>query len=136
MQNVRARSVAAYGAHAMLPETMKASLPCRISSIVLLLFAAGHTLGFRQIESQVGVDSPVQSMIRLESVDTSRLPITNIAAGSRSADQIDIRVDDTAGAKTRMSNQAPFVRFPGEPSGTELYCHFEASSRPSFLASW
>jgi hypothetical protein len=41
---------------------MKASLFYRISSILLLLFAAGHTLGFRQIDPQWGVDSLVQSM--------------------------------------------------------------------------
>ena len=41
---------------------MKASLLYRISSILLLLFAAGHTLGFRQIDPKWGVDSLVQSM--------------------------------------------------------------------------
>ena len=41
---------------------MKASLFYRISSILLLLFAAGHTLGFRQIDPQWRVDSLVQSM--------------------------------------------------------------------------
>ena len=41
---------------------MKASLFYRISSILLLLFAAGHTLGFRQIDRQWRVDSLVQSM--------------------------------------------------------------------------
>jgi len=41
---------------------MKASLLYRISSILLLLFAAGHTVGFRQIDPHWGVDSLVQSM--------------------------------------------------------------------------
>jgi len=41
---------------------MKASLLYRISSILLLLFAAGHTFGFRQIDPNWGVDSLVQSM--------------------------------------------------------------------------
>lgn len=41
---------------------MKASLLYRISSILLLLFAAGHTFGFRQIDPEWGVDSLVQSM--------------------------------------------------------------------------
>ena len=49
-------------AHAILSSTMKASLLYRISSILLLLFAAGHTLGFRQIDPKWGVDSLVQSM--------------------------------------------------------------------------
>jgi len=41
---------------------MKASLLYRIASILLLLFAAGHTVGFRQIDPSWGVDSLVQSM--------------------------------------------------------------------------
>ena len=41
---------------------MKASLLYRIASILLLLFAAGHTLGFRQIDPKWGVDSLIQSM--------------------------------------------------------------------------
>jgi len=41
---------------------MKASLLYRSSSILLLLFAAGHTLGFRQIDPKWSVDSLVQSM--------------------------------------------------------------------------
>jgi hypothetical protein len=49
-------------AHAILSSTMKASLLYRISSILLLLFAAGHTLGFRQIDPKWRVDSLVQSM--------------------------------------------------------------------------
>ena len=46
----------------MVCKTMKASLLYRISSILLVLFAAGHTLGFRQIDPKWGVDSLVQSM--------------------------------------------------------------------------
>jgi hypothetical protein len=42
--------------------TMKASWLYRAASILLLLFAAGHTLGFRQIDPKWGVDSLVQSM--------------------------------------------------------------------------
>jgi hypothetical protein len=41
---------------------MKASLLYRMASILLLLFAAGHTLGFRQIDPKWGVDSLIQSM--------------------------------------------------------------------------
>jgi hypothetical protein len=42
---------------------MKASLLYRTASILLLLFAAGHTFGFRQIDPKWGgVDSLVQSM--------------------------------------------------------------------------
>ena len=41
---------------------MKASSLYRISSILLVLFAIGHTLGFRQIDPAWGVDSLVQSM--------------------------------------------------------------------------
>jgi len=41
---------------------MKASLLYRVASILLLLFAAGHTLGFRQIDPKWGVDSLIQSM--------------------------------------------------------------------------
>jgi hypothetical protein len=41
---------------------MKASLLYRIASILMLLFAAGHTFGFRQIDPKWGVDSLVQSM--------------------------------------------------------------------------
>ena len=41
---------------------MKAPLLYRIASILILLFAAGHTFGFRQIDPNWGVDSLVQSM--------------------------------------------------------------------------
>ena len=41
---------------------MKPSLLYRIAAILLLLFAVGHTLGFRQIDPKWGVDSLVRSM--------------------------------------------------------------------------
>ncbi len=41
---------------------MKASIFYRIASVLLLLFAVGHTLGFRQTDPQWGVDALVISM--------------------------------------------------------------------------
>jgi hypothetical protein len=41
---------------------LKASLLYRIASVLLLLFAAGHTVGFLQIDPQWGVDSLIASM--------------------------------------------------------------------------
>lgn len=41
---------------------MKASLLYRISAILLVLFAIGHTLGFRQVDPKWGVSSLVLSM--------------------------------------------------------------------------
>src|SRR5580704_404448 len=41
---------------------MKVSLLYRISSVLLLLFAAAHTLGFRQTDPAWGVDSLIGSM--------------------------------------------------------------------------
>ena len=41
---------------------MKACLLYRIASILLLLFAAGHTWGFRQVDPTWGVDSLIRSM--------------------------------------------------------------------------
>ena len=41
---------------------MKASLFYRIAAILLLLFAVGHTLGFRQSDPQWGVDALLGSM--------------------------------------------------------------------------
>jgi hypothetical protein len=41
---------------------MKASAFYRIAAILLVLFALGHTLGFRQIDPRWGVDSLLQSM--------------------------------------------------------------------------
>ena len=41
---------------------MKASLLYRIASVLLLLFAIGHTLGFRQTDPAWGVGSLIDSM--------------------------------------------------------------------------
>src|SRR5215470_2597760 len=41
---------------------MKASVFYRIAAVLLLLFAAGHTLGFRQSDPQWGVDGLLGSM--------------------------------------------------------------------------
>src|SRR2546423_1286790 len=41
---------------------MKASLFYRIAAILLLLFAAGHTLGFRESDPTWGVDTVLGSM--------------------------------------------------------------------------
>ena len=41
---------------------MKASLFYRIAAVLLLLFAAGHTLGFRQSDPTWGVDTLLDSM--------------------------------------------------------------------------
>ena len=41
---------------------MKAPILYRISSVLLLLFAAGHTLGFRETDPKWGVDSLIGSM--------------------------------------------------------------------------
>ena len=41
---------------------MKPSLLYKIASILLILFAIGHTLGFRQVDPKWGVDSLIQSM--------------------------------------------------------------------------
>jgi hypothetical protein len=41
---------------------MKASLFYRIAAVLLLLFAAGHTLGFRQSDPAWGVDTLLGSM--------------------------------------------------------------------------
>ena len=41
---------------------LKAPALYRIASILLLLFAAGHTLGFRTVDPKWGVDSLVASM--------------------------------------------------------------------------
>lgn len=41
---------------------MKASLFYRIAAVLLLLFAAGHTLGFRQTDPSWGLDAVLQSM--------------------------------------------------------------------------
>jgi hypothetical protein len=41
---------------------MSASFLYRIASVLLLLFAAGHTFGFLQVDPNWGVDSLVQAM--------------------------------------------------------------------------
>lgn len=41
---------------------MKASVFYRIAAVLLLLFAAGHTFGFRQSDPQWGVDALLSSM--------------------------------------------------------------------------
>src|SRR5579872_5373621 len=41
---------------------MNASALYRISAILLVLFATGHTVGFHQVDPKWGVDSLVQSM--------------------------------------------------------------------------
>ncbi len=41
---------------------MSASLLYRIASVLLLLFAAGHTLGFRRVDPRWGVDAPIESL--------------------------------------------------------------------------
>jgi hypothetical protein len=41
---------------------MKASMLYRIAAVLLLLFAAGHTLGFRQSDPKWGVDALLASM--------------------------------------------------------------------------
>jgi hypothetical protein len=41
---------------------MKASLLYRIASVLLLLFAIGHTLGFRQTNPEWGVGPLIDSM--------------------------------------------------------------------------
>jgi hypothetical protein len=41
---------------------MKASIFYRIAAVLLLLFAVGHTLGFRQSDPQWGVDALLTSM--------------------------------------------------------------------------
>ena len=41
---------------------MKPSLLYRIASILLVLFAVGHTLGFRQVDPRWGIEPLIQSM--------------------------------------------------------------------------
>jgi hypothetical protein len=41
---------------------MKASVFYRIAAVLLVLFAAGHTIGFRQSDPQWGVDALLSSM--------------------------------------------------------------------------
>lgn len=41
---------------------MKASLLYRIASVLLILFALGHTLGFRRVDPRWGVDSIISAL--------------------------------------------------------------------------
>jgi hypothetical protein len=41
---------------------MKAPVLYRIAAVLLLLFAAGHTLGFRQIDPSWGVDPAIEAL--------------------------------------------------------------------------
>ena len=41
---------------------MKASLLYRIASVLLILFALGHTLGFRRVDPRWGVDSIIAAL--------------------------------------------------------------------------
>jgi hypothetical protein len=41
---------------------MKASLFYRIAFVLLILFAVGHTLGFRRVDPRWGVDSLIQQL--------------------------------------------------------------------------
>jgi hypothetical protein len=41
---------------------MKASLLYRVASVLILLYAAGHTFGFRQINPAWGIDDLIRSM--------------------------------------------------------------------------
>jgi hypothetical protein len=53
---------------------VKAPILYRISSVLLLFFAAGHTLGFRKIDPKWGVDSLIGSMrsVRFDAQGFSR----------------------------------------------------------------
>lgn len=53
---------------------MKAPVLYRISSVLLLLFAAGHTLGFRKTDPKWGIDSVVRAMrsVRFDAQGFSR----------------------------------------------------------------
>ena len=53
---------------------MKASLFYRVASVLLLLFAAAHTFGFRQSDPQWGVDALLGSMrsIHFDAMGSSR----------------------------------------------------------------
>ena len=45
-----------------MTRNMKVSFLYRIASVLLLLFAAGHTIGFRQVDPAWRLDSLVDSM--------------------------------------------------------------------------
>lgn len=41
---------------------MKATLLYRVASVLLLLFAVGHTMGFRRVDSRWGVDTAIAAL--------------------------------------------------------------------------
>ena len=52
-----------YSSQAFFPaQAMNASLLYRISSVLLVLFALGHTIGFRQVDPSWGADAVVNGM--------------------------------------------------------------------------
>jgi len=54
--------LAANIARRILNLSMKASLLYRIASVLLILFALGHTLGFRRVDPRWGVDSIIGAL--------------------------------------------------------------------------
>ena len=54
--------MAANIARRILNLSMKASLLYRIASVLLILFALGHTLGFRRVDPRWGVDSIIGAL--------------------------------------------------------------------------
>jgi len=54
--------VAANIARKILNRCMKASLLYRVASILLILFALGHTLGFRRVDPRWGIDSIIGAL--------------------------------------------------------------------------
>ena len=59
---MRRRASCTWGSICYALAIMKASLLYRIASILLLLFAVGHTLGFRRVDPKWGIDSLISSM--------------------------------------------------------------------------
>jgi hypothetical protein len=55
-------SLAANIARTILSPSMKASLLYRVASVLLILFALGHTLGFRRVDPRWGVDSIIGAL--------------------------------------------------------------------------
>jgi hypothetical protein len=53
---------------------MKASVLYRVAAVLLLLFAVGHTMGFRQSDPQWGIDALLASMrsIHLDAMGSNR----------------------------------------------------------------
>ena len=54
--------MAANIARKILNRCMKASLLYRVASILLILFALGHTLGFRRVDPRWGIDSIIGAL--------------------------------------------------------------------------